>query len=68
MNYYDLTNPQKSIWSMEEFYKGSNLNNICGTLTIKEEVDLDRLNKAVNMFIQNNKSFGLRIVEKKRRD
>lgn len=64
MDYYDLTNPQKSIWSMEEFYKGSNINNICGTLTIKEEVDLDRLNKAVNIFIQNNKSFGLRIVEK----
>ena len=53
MNYYDLTNPQKSIWSMEEFYKGSNINNICSMVMIKEEVDLDRLNKAVNIFIQN---------------
>lgn len=59
MNYYDLTNPQKSIWSMEEYYKGTNINNIGGTLTIKQDVDIDVLNKALNIFIKNNKSFGL---------
>ena len=31
---YELTNPQKSIWYMEEFFKGSNINNICGNITI----------------------------------
>lgn len=59
MNYYDLTNPQKSIWLMEEYYKDTNINNICGSLTIKEDVNLDILNKAINIFLQNNKSFGL---------
>ncbi len=59
MNYYDLTNPQKSIWLMEEYYKGTNINNICGTLTMKQDVNLDILSKALNIFIKNNKSFSL---------
>ncbi len=64
MTYYDLTNPQKSIWHLEEYYKGTNINNICGTVTIKQNIDLDILNKAINKFIQNNKSFGLNFEKK----
>lgn len=56
---FELTTPQKSIWMMEQFYKGTNINNICATLTINEDVDIKKLNKAINIFIQNNKSFGL---------
>ena len=56
---FELTNPQKSIWVMEQFYKGTNINNICATLTINKEVDTEKLNKAINIFVKNNKSFGL---------
>ena len=35
---YELTEPQKSIWVTEQFYKGSTINNICGTAIIKEKV------------------------------
>ena len=56
---FELTNPQKSIWMMEQFYKGTNINNICATLIINMDVDIEKLNKAINIFIQNNKSFGL---------
>ena len=56
---FELTNPQKSIWMMEQFYNGTNINNICATLTINMDVDIEKLNKAINIFIQNNKSFGL---------
>ena len=56
---FELTNPQKSIWVMEQFYKGTNINNICATLTINTDVDFEKLNKAINIFIKNNKSFGL---------
>ncbi len=63
MNYYDLTNPQKAIWQVEEFYKGTDINNICGTLTIKQKIDLDKFNEAINIFVQNNKSFGLNFKE-----
>lgn len=61
MDYYNLTNPQKSIWLMEEYYKGTNINNICGTLTIKQDVDLDILSKSINIFIKNNNSFSLNL-------
>lgn len=63
MNYYDLTNPQKSIWLMDKYYEGTNINNICGTLTIKQDVDLGVLSKALNIFIKNNKSFSLNFKE-----
>lgn len=36
---YELTNPQKSIWYTEQFYKGSSVNTICGTAYINEVVD-----------------------------
>lgn len=57
---YELTNPQKSIWYTEEFYKETPINNICGSFIIKQNTDLDLLNKAINCFIQNNDSFKLR--------
>ena len=56
---FELTTPQKSIWMMEQFYKGTNINNICATLTINMDVDIQKLNKAINVFVQRNKSFGL---------
>ena len=56
---FELTTPQKSIWMMEQFYKGTNINNICATLIINMDVDIEKLNEAINIFIQNNKSFGL---------
>lgn len=62
-DFYELTNPQKNIWSMEQFYAGTNINNICGTLTIKQNIDLNILNKSINLFIKNNKSFGLNFKE-----
>ena len=57
---YELTNPQKSIWATEQFFTGTDVNNIAATLTIKENVDLEILNKAINIFLQNNKSFSLK--------
>ncbi len=62
---FELTNPQKSIWLMEQFYRETNINNICATLTINKDVDFEKLNKAINIFIQNNKSFGLNFQIKK---
>ncbi len=58
--FYELTNPQKSIWYTEEYYKGSPINNICGSFIIKQETDLKLLNSAINYFIRNNDSFRLR--------
>ena len=36
---YDLTNPQKSIWYTEEFFKGTPIENITGSVIIPEKVN-----------------------------
>ena len=59
---YDLTNPQKSIWYMEEYYKGTAINNICGSLTINEKVDFEKFKKAINLFVKLNESFQIRLL------
>ena len=60
--FYDLTNPQKSIWLTEQFYKGTTLGNVSGTLTIKETVNFDLLEKALNKFVERNDSLRLKII------
>ena len=44
---FELTNPQKSIWYLEQFYKNTSVNNIGGTLIIKEKIDFDFLEKSI---------------------
>lgn len=60
-NLLELTNPQKSIWSQEQFYKNTSLNNIGGTLIIKEKINFELLEKAINKFTQLNDSFNIRL-------
>ena len=57
---YNLTNPQKSIWLTEQFYSNTPINNICGSLIIRQATDIKLLEKAINRFIENNDSFKLR--------
>ena len=59
--YYDLTNPQKLIWSTEQFYKNTPVNNICGTLKIDNEINFEKLIQAVEIFIQQNDAFHLQL-------
>lgn len=58
---YELTNPQKSIWFTEQYYKGTTVNNICGSVLIEQKVNIDLLNIAINKFIENNDSFKIRL-------
>ena len=58
---FELTNPQKSIWSLEQFYKNTSVNNIGGTLIIKEKIDFDFLEKSINLFIKGNDSFNIQL-------
>lgn len=57
---YDLTNPQKSIWLTEQFYKNTSINNVVGYLKIKKNTDFDALEKAFNYLVIKNDSFKLR--------
>ena len=59
---YNLTNPQKSIWYTEQFYKGSCLNNIIGNTFIDELIDFDLLKKAIYEFVKNNDGFRMHLI------
>ena len=59
--FYDLTNPQKSIWLTEQFYQGSCVNNLCGTVAIDQVVDFDMLKKSIYQFVKDNDSFRLKL-------
>lgn len=61
---YELTNPQKSIWYTEEYYKGTPINNIIGCWNISENPNVSALSKAFNMLIKNNDTFRTRIIQK----
>ena len=63
-NLYDLTNPQKSIWQTEQFYKGMSIENITGSVIISQKVNFVALKKAINLFVKKNESFRLKFVLK----
>lgn len=58
---YNLTSPQKAILYTEQFYKNTTVNNICGTVLIKEAIDFEKLIQAINIFLQENDSFRIRL-------
>ena len=58
---YSLTNPQKSIWLIEKYFKNTSINNICGTVEINDPINFDILSKSINLFIKNNTSFRIHI-------
>ena len=57
----DLTNSQKSIWVTEQYYRGSSVNNICGSAIIEEKIDLKKLEKAVEIVQQKHDNFKLEL-------
>ena len=59
---YDLTAPQKSIWLTEQFYKDTNINNVCGVCLSSIPLDYSLFEKAIKIFVQNNESFNIRLT------
>ena len=60
--FYELTEPQKSIWNMEKFFEDTTINNICASVTILDELDEDALKEAIHHVVKKNDSFRTRIV------
>ena len=63
-NLYNLTNPQKSIWFTEQFYKNTPMENITGCVTILDKLNLKALQRAINLFVQKNDSFRFKFILK----
>jgi len=58
-----LTTPQNSIWLTEKFFKGTSVNNICGYVYIKDEVNFDVLKKSINELVKTNDSMRFKFKE-----
>ncbi|MGN1299484.1 MAG: amino acid adenylation domain-containing protein [Candidatus Scatovivens sp.] len=61
---YDLTAPQKSIWLTEQYYKNTNINNVCGIFLSSVALDFDILEKAFKTVVKNNASLRIRLTLK----
>ncbi len=61
-NLYDLTSPQKSIWLTEQYYKNTNINNVCGAYMASVPLDYEILEKSLKTFIKNNESYQTRLT------
>lgn len=61
---FNLTNPQKSIYYSKQFFKGTSISNISGTLRIEQSINFEALKKAVNYTIKNNDALRARIDSK----
>lgn len=57
----ELTNPQKSIWVTEQYYKGTSINNICGTVVLEEKIEFKKFEEAVNIVSQKHDNFKLKM-------
>lgn len=58
--FYDLTNPQKSIWLTEQYFPNTSIGNVAGTLIFDSYVNFDVLEHSINLFIKKNDSFRLK--------
>lgn len=59
---YELTNPQKSIYISEQFTQKP-INNIVGTIYFKEDIQIDILNKTLNVMVKNNQALRTGIIK-----
>lgn len=64
MNYYNLTNPQRSIWLTEKFYQGTSINTICGYFSFNTKVNFTILKKAINEMVKTNDGMRLKVTQK----
>ena len=56
---FDLSNPQKSIWNMGNFFEGTCICNVCTMGLIHEEINTTLLIEAINNVVKKNDSFRL---------
>ena len=61
MKKFELTGQQESIFSIEQFYKNTPINNLAGVFIIKEQINKEILFNSINLFIKNADSFRIKI-------
>ena len=59
---FSLTAPQKALWLTEQYYQGSNVNNVCGTCLINDKFNVSVLKQAINNVLRSNSAFRLQLI------
>ncbi len=59
---FDLTNPQKNIWNMEQFFNDTTISNIPANIIFHEPVNGKVLEQAINNIIKKNDSFRIQLT------
>ncbi|HZK56304.1 MAG TPA: amino acid adenylation domain-containing protein [Desulfosporosinus sp.] len=59
---YPLTNAQKSIWVADNLYPGTSQANSSATAVIREDINFNLMNEAVNTVIKNNDALRIRLI------
>ena len=62
-NYYELSQPQKSIWYLEQKYPGISMNIVAGNLRLKGDIDYPAFIQAIKLFIKNNEGLHIHFSE-----
>ena len=60
---YKLTNPQRNILLMEQYYKLIPINNVVGRIKFKEKIDVNLLKKTLEIIIKQNDALRTRIIK-----
>ncbi len=61
---YHLTTQQQNIWSLQSFYENTTISNISGIVKFHTHLDIERLKKAVNMYVKYQEGARLKFVKK----
>ena len=59
---FNLTSPQKALWLTEQYYQGSNVNNVSGTCLIYSKFNVYILKQAITNVLRGNTSFRLHLT------
>lgn len=59
--FYPLTYAQQTIWNMEKCFPNTSINNITGTLRVKEELDFNSIENVINLLLKKNDALRIQI-------
>lgn len=59
----NLTIPQQNIWSLQKFYEGTSITNVCGAVIYPEKLNYDVFAQAANKMVELQSGLRLRFYE-----
>ncbi|MEE3956196.1 amino acid adenylation domain-containing protein [Peribacillus frigoritolerans] len=60
---FPLSQPQMRIWYTEKMYPNTSIGNITGVMRIKKNLDMDLLNRSIQLLYQTNETLRIRLTE-----